>query len=294
MKNDIFYYDRYSQSLQKENIYGEAFIRFLYESKAGHGLLWILTQKFFSKLYGFYQNSFLSHSKIKPFIQKFNINMQEFEETPFKNFNQFFIRSFKIGQRPFMPAGQVLSAFAEGRYLAFANEAQQDFFKVKGELLSFVDLLKPEYQSFFKRGPVLISRLCPVDYHAFHFPTDGRVLAHYTFKGKLDSVSPIALKNNPELFFTNEKQITILETPQFGKLAYIEVGALCVGKIIQTFRQENFKKGDKKGHFLFGASTVILLGEPDKMILDTDIIQNSKNNRETFIKLGDSLAKSVL
>ena len=85
--------------------------------------------------------------------------------------------------------------------------------------------------------------------------------------GALHSVNPWALAFREDIFMINEREVTILETEHFGKLAYVEVGATCVGKIKQTHTEETFERGDEKGMFLFGGSTVIVLGEPGSGLL---------------------------
>ena len=112
----------------------------------------------------------------------------------------------------------------------------------------------------------MIARLCPVDYHRYHYPDAGRTLAHYPVHGKFHSVNPAALRYSDAIFATNERYVSILDTENFGKLAYIEVGAMMVGKIVQTHPTDQpFRRGDEKGYFLFGASTVIVLGQPRRV-----------------------------
>ena len=112
--------------------------------------------------------------------------------------------------------------------------------------------------------------------------------------GDYFSVNPLALRFKGDIFIKNERRVSILETKNFGKLAYIEVGATCVGKINQSFDEENsFNRGDEKGYFLFGASTVVVIGEPGKWKVSEDIVKNSNNNIETYIKIGDTIALKV-
>ena len=107
--------------------------------------------------------------------------------------------------------------------------------------------------------------------------------------GPLHSVNPTALNKRPDILFTNERVVTILKTKNFGLLAYIEVGALCVGKIVQSHRERNYQRGDEKGYFLFGASTVIVLGEQNKWLPDSDLLENSKSQRESLVRLGEKV-----
>ena len=91
----------------------------------------------------------------------------------------------------------------------------------------------------------------------------------------------------------NEREVTILETENFGKLAYVEVGATCVGKIQQTHRENTFHRGDEKGMFLFGGSTVIVIGEPGKWVIDDRILKHTENGIEAYLKMGQSIGRAT-
>lgn len=188
-----------------------------------------------------------------------------------------------------------MGAFGEGRYLGFNHVYPDHRFPVKGQFLTATNLLEnAELASEFIGGPILICRLCPIDYHHFHFPDTGKILKRYRVHGDYHSVNVYALKQKDDVFCVNEREISILETENFGKLAYIEVGAMCVGKIIQANpKKKSFKKGDRKGHFEFGASTLIILGQKGKWSVSKDILKHSNVNRESYIKLGDEVAFKV-
>jgi phosphatidylserine decarboxylase len=278
--------------METELVYGDAWIRRLYGTPSGQTITeHFLSSHLVSRLYGAYQSSPMSRSKIWPFVEDFRIPMNEYEETQFKSFNDFFIRRFKPGARSFETTPSRMPAFAEARYFAFDHVTPDQKLPVKGRLLSPELLLKrPSLAKDFDQGPVLIARLCPVDYHRFHYPDDGTTLESYRIHGKLHSVNPLALKYKGEIFSTNERHVSILETRNFGKIAYIEVGALCVGKIVQTHTASTFARGDEKGYFLFGASTVIVLGQRGAWKPDADLLEKSNAGVETWVKLGEAIA----
>ena len=290
----ILYWDRSSKKTEREDIYGEALVRWLYQTQPGSWLTErVFSRPLISKLYGAYQSSSLSAHKVSGFIREFKIPMQEFEEKNFSSFNDFFIRKFRGGARPFTQKSGELPAFAEARYLAFEKVRDEQTFPVKGRglsaefLLGSADKAKP-----FIGGPLLLARLCPVDYHRFHYPDEGETLDQYSISGALHSVNPLALRHKYDIFITNERQVSLLRTPHFGLLAYIEVGALCVGKIVQTHSSEKFSRGEEKGYFLFGGSTVIVMGEPGAWVPDSDILQQTAQGRETLVRLGDRVAEA--
>lgn len=289
------YWNPYTQRVEAEKVYGDSAMRWLYTHAVGFHLLHhYLTGPFVSRCMGHFYSSVLSRPQIKQFISAYQIPMQEFVETSYKSFNDFFTRKFKEGMRPFVAEPSALPAPAEGRYLGFETMEVYDRFPVKGQALSARELLKNnEWEKNFSQGAVIIARLCPVDYHRFHFPDSGEMLAQYSVPGPLHSVNPFALGSHPNILISNYRVVSILSTDHFGKIAYIEVGALGVGKIIQTHSKlSRFSRGQEKGTFEFGASTIILLLEPGRISLRKDVVENSQKGLETFIKLGDELGRT--
>ncbi len=289
----IIFWHRKKQGYEIEKVYGDASLRWAYQTAVGQKIVdGFLSQAWVSQVYGAFQSSRLSQRKIPEFIKNFNIPMEEFESGPFASFNDFFIRKFKPGARPWVEDPKCMAAFAEARYLAFEKVLPDQKFPVKGKFLSAGALLGgTSWAKKFEGGPLLLARLCPVDYHRFHFPDSGRVLESFSLHGKLHSVNPVALEARSDIFATNERRVTILETQNFGSLAYIEVGALCVGKIVQTdLSREYFRRGDEKGYFLFGGSTVIVLGQPGHWIPDRDLLEQTQMGREVLVRLGESVA----
>ncbi|MEI8348405.1 MAG: phosphatidylserine decarboxylase, partial [Pseudomonadota bacterium] len=271
---EIKFYSRIEKKLKVEKVYGDILVRFFYQNALARPLHFIFWGPLFSKLCGFWQDQSWSRLKIKEFVKNYQIPMQDYlpqeghsPAEPYANFNQFFVRRFVPGKRNFTEQQNLMPGFVEARYFGHAAPSSHIHFPVKGQFLTAQELLvNTPWAKDFVEGPILIARLCPVDYHRYHFPDDGTILGHYRIPGQFHSVNPLALKKLPQIFITNERQVTILQTKNFGKLAYIEVGAMGVGKIIQSYKNLNFKRGDEKGYFLFGASTVIVLGEKNRWI----------------------------
>lgn len=284
--------------MDKELVYGDKMVEWLYKSSSGKILSEVLVKPWVSQIYGAIQSTGLSRKKVDPFVKEFNIKLDDYlpEEgrnsaDPYSSFNQFFIRRFKPGMRQYPSALNEMGAPAEARYFAYDSIKDDELIPVKGKFLNAPLLLaNQKWQDVFKDGPCLLARLCPVDYHRYHYPDHGKVLDHYPVHGKLHSVNPLALKEKEDIFATNERVVTILETENFGKLAYVEVGAIMVGKIIQSGSLKNFRRGDEKGYFLFGGSTVIVLGEKGKWAPTSDMVENTKKKIETYVHLGTTVA----
>ncbi len=298
---EIRFFNSVTKAVESEKVYGDKMVEWLYQSESGKALSSVVCKAPFSKLYGSFQDSPLSKKKITPFIANFNIAMDDYlpeegrnSKSPYSSFNQFFIRRFKEGKRQFVASAQEMPAFSEARYFGYSSVHDDEKVPVKGVYLKPKALLaNPAWEETFHDGPLLLARLCPVDYHRFHYPDDGVILDDYRISGMLHSVNPLALKAKQDILITNERHVTILDTKNFGKLAYIEVGAVCVGKIVQSkplVKGQSFKRGDEKGYFLFGGSTVIVIGEKGKWTPAQDILDYTKKGMETYTHLGVSVA----
>jgi phosphatidylserine decarboxylase len=294
MKAPIVFWNRKENREEVEKVYGDVALQWVYGTRPGQVLAdQVLSRGFVSQIYGAYQSSKLSRHKIAPFIRNFQIPMDEYVDDGFRSFNDFFIRKFRPGARVFTQKASEFPAFAEARYYAYENITQDQKFPIKGTALSAAGLLgNAEKAKQFEGGPVLLARLCPTDYHRFHFPDDGKILESYPMQGRLHSVNPLALQYNEEIFMTNERYVSLLQTKNFGLLAYIEVGALCVGRIVQTFSSTQFSRGQEKGYFLFGGSTVIVLGQPGTWKPDSDLVEQTAKGRESLVRLGEKVATS--
>jgi phosphatidylserine decarboxylase len=89
----------------------------------------------------------------------------------------------------------------------------------------------------------------------------------------------------------NERQINILDTRRFGRLALVEVGALTVGRISQVHPFDMpFRRGEEKSVFQFGGSAIVVFGEPAAWCPSEDLIAHTEECVETFVRLGETVA----
>lgn len=297
--DEIYYIDRNTSKKCHEKVYGLKALKFVYgkdwiSSLFGYGLLHLLIKNpLFSKIYGFWQKQFFTKKKIQPFIDAFEIDTSEFLLSPenYSSFNDFFVRKLKKEARPIAPGTDTAIIPADGRYLFYPNIHQSEGFIVKGEKFHLADLLEDEeLASRYSEGTMVIARLCPTDYHRFHFPCDCIPGETRVINGWLYSVNPIALRRDIQIFTKNKRTLCELETSHFGKVLYLEIGATNVGSINQTYIPGKFyPKGTEKGFFSFGASSLILLFEPDRLKLDADLF--STEGLEIRCLLGQSMGR---
>lgn len=290
----IRYFHRYKQTLETERVYGEGWLRFAYENPAGLFFVWLLARRaFFSQWFGHKMRKPESALKILPFIAQYDIDVDEFAKSAFdfKTFNEFFYRALKPEARPIAPGERVAVFPADGRHLAFPVVDQADGFYVKGMTFTLAELLGDEEAArTFAGGAMLISRLCPVDYHRFHFPVAGVPGEPRLINGWLYSVSPVALKRRLRYLVENKRVVTLVKAPGFGTVGVIEVGATNVGSIQQSFVPDRpVQKGEEKGLFAFGGSCVITLFQRGRMRFDPDLVAQSRQYVETYARMGDRL-----
>ena len=298
----VFYIDRKTKKVEQEPIYGQFFIDILYGTGLftrlfSKVLLLVFTQNgLFSRIYGYFQKCFFSRKKIPKFIETYHIDMTEavVPEGGFRSFNDFFIRRLTPTSRPIVAGDHQLVLPADGRYLVFPQMKEEMSFFVKGQKFSLETLLQDkELAKEYQEGAAVFARLCPTDYHRFHFPCDCIPGPSKLIEGKLASVNPIALRQYLHILWENKRMITKLETKHFGDVLYIEVGATAVGSICQTYQaREQYSKGEEKGYFEFGGSSVLMLFKKNKVIFDEDLIRSSSQRLETKANMGESLGQS--
>ena len=294
MKNSE-YWSRVTKCRETEVIQGSQFLEWSFTTRLGKVLLrFVFSTRLFSRIfYGWTSDARWSVKSIQPFIEKFKISMDDYEETSYSTFNEFFIRRFKPGVRSFISDLNEFPALAEGRYFGYSSTHLDQSFPVKGTVLTLSGILAShEKAHLFKGGPLLICRLGPADYHRIHFPDKGHFVEQYRIPGPLYSTNPICYQYKPDVLMTNERYVSLIETESFGLLAVIEVGAMCVGRIVQSHSSSTFARGDEKGFFLVGGSTVIVLGQSGRWKPSQDILSFTDQGMETHVLLGDSVGKA--
>ncbi len=297
--NVLKVYDRASQTVQEESVYGERVLALLYgksffSKTLGAAIRYGVSHfPILSVLYGQLQKIPSSRRKIAPFIAEYDIDASEFVKPvdQFVSFNDFFIRRLRPETRPISESEAVLPA--DARYTIIPEISKAEFL-VKGRAFNLKEFLGSEaLAQKFEGGSMVIARLCPLDYHRFHFPCDGVAGTITPINGYLYSVNPIALYNNWKRLGENRRVLTLLETPAFGTVAVVEVGATCVGEIYQLFPEgASVQKGDEKGYFSFGGSAMVLLFQKGT-IRFTDDLLNIPEGLEIIGKMGQPLGISV-
>lgn len=261
----------------------------LYGSIGGRVILKVLTKPCISKLAGVFLDSKLSTVLIKPFIKQNNIDMSDYmENVKYSSYNDFFTREVKSECRQIDNDYQVLISPADGRATVY-DINENSSFTIKDTKYNVETITKSKKAAnIYKGGKFVIIRLCVDNYHRYCYLDNGKKTKNKFIQGKLHTVNPIA-NDYFEIYKENSRECSVLYTENFGRVMQIEVGALMVGRIKNYHEKCDIAKGQPKGKFEFGGSTICLLVEKDKVIFDEDIIENTNNGYETAVKMGERI-----
>jgi phosphatidylserine decarboxylase len=288
----IRFFNRHTGQMETEQVYGEGFLKFSYANPLGALPLHLMVKRAgFSRWYGRRMDDPATRAKIAPFIAEYGLDPAEFADAPdrYATFNEFFYRRLKPSARPIAESPVVFPA--DGRHLGFQQASEIEGVFVKGQKFDLGRLLGDDaLASRYEDGSLVLSRLCPVDYHRFHFPAAGTPGETRLINGPLFSVSPIALRRRLSYLWENKRTVTKLETADLGTVLLMEIGATCVGSIVQTYAAgKPVHKGGEKGYFAFGGSSTITIFEPGAVRLADDLVEWSAKQVELYAKVGTAM-----
>ena len=216
--------------------------------------------------------------------------MNDFIKEEYENFNDFFIRKIKENKRPFLSNKNNFISPADSKLTVYKITDDLKL-TIKGSTYKLNDLINNEEDlKEYKNGHCLVFRLSVDDYHHYCYPDSGKLLKKSFIKGKLHTVRSIS--SEYEIYKANQREYSILKTDNFDELIYIEVGALMVGKIINSDKKE-FNKGEEKGYFKLGGSTIVILVKDNVMKIDDDILEQSKDDIEVLVKYREKIATKI-
>ena len=293
---DIKVRTRNQQEPFDEVVAGENLMRLFYGTRAGIRLTSTLfVRRWLSYFGGLYYDLPVSKRKIKKFVKQLDIDIDEAEKDlkSYRSFNEFFARRLRPGSRPVDPNPRALVSPGDGRITVFPAIDDTTISYVKWAPIRLVDLFNRDNELVerYRGGSCAVLRLCPSDYHRFHFPASGTVGPTKKVKGLLHSVSPYILgqKTRP-VFAMNKRTLCELETAEFGKVLLMEVGAIGVGSILQSYQSgAQIQRGEEKGYFKFGGSTTLFFIEKGRLIFDDDLAHNSNEGLETLVRMGERI-----
>jgi phosphatidylserine decarboxylase len=288
----VNYRYRETGELLQERVYAAGELEFLYGNTFGKLLLeHVLTRRSFNRLYGLMKRTRRSRGHIQGFIETLGVDTTEIEKPidAYTSIDEFFSRKLRPGTRPVDQNPDHLLSPCDGRVLAWQCLKEGEL-SVKNTRTTIPELIgDAALAKVFATPAVLLVRLAAADYHRCHFPADGIASAPRGVGKKLHSVHPIALEKGAPSY-ANYRMVTRIETDAFGPLLIIEVGALTVGSIMQTFTAGKVTRGQEKSYFRFGGSAVLMLAQQNRIAFDDDLIRSTIEGFESRVRVGTRVA----
>ncbi len=268
-------------------------LRFLYRTAPGRLLLKPLTGRRLSRLCGRMLDLPLSRLLIPGFIRHTGIDPDDFDLGQVRCFNDFFCRPVKAGRRPIDHAQEALIAPCDAALLAVPIRGDT-VIAVKQSRWTLGSLLRdPVLAREFEGGLCLIFRLQVSDYHRYCWFDTGRKGQNVFLPGMLHTVRPIALEDVP-VFTLNCREFVVLESEHFGRAVQAEIGALLVGRIVNLCSgPAEVRRGEEKGHFEYGGSTILLLLRAGAAELRPELSAASARGIETPVRMGERIGRAL-
>lgn len=266
----------------------DRFLEWMYGTRPGRLLVKLMIRPGVSRAAGWLLDRRVSALAVRPFIRKNHICMDDFEQRRFCSFNDFFTRRVLPGKRPVDDAPAHLIAPCDSKLTVYDIRPDSRF-RVKGTEYTLEGLLQSkELAETFLGGTLLLFRLTVGDYHRYAYIDSGFVTGSTRISGVFHTVNPAAASRCP-IYRENTREYSLLESQQFGTVLQMEVGAAMVGRIVNAPGSRNVRRGEEKGRFEFGGSTVIVLLQKGRAILDADLPRNTAQDAETVVRLGERI-----
>lgn len=279
-------------NLTKNDSFQDRLLETIYGSTLGRFLLKPFLHPAFSKIGGKILDSRLSSLAIAPFIRKNHINMRDYEKRQYRSYNDFFTRKILPGARKIDDTPEHLISPCDCRLSVYPID-EKCRVKIKHTPYTVKELIKNgSLAEHYQGGYLWLFRLCVDDYHRYIYVDEGVESKRIRIPGVLHTVNPAANDVYP-IYKENTREYSLLRSKHFGQILTMEVGALLVGKIINHPRSSQILRGQEKGHFAFGGSTIVFLTEQGRVIPDPDLILHSNKGIETRIRMGEKVGQAI-
>lgn len=267
-------------------------LSYLYTNIWGRMMLKPLVKPQISKLAGQYLSSSHSVNMIEPFIQKNNIDMSSYQKREYTSFNDFFTRKIKEGKRPIPENPNLLISPCDCKATIYKIQ-ENTTFSIKHTEYTLRSLLRsPKLAKRFRGGYAFLLRLTVDDYHRYVYAASGKQSKNYHIDGSFHTVNPIANDYLP-IYKENTREYTVIHTEEFGDVIQMEVGALLVGKISNHTESRTVVRGEEKGFFEYGGSTIVILTQKNRITPREDLLKNTTRGYETKLLQGHVLGKAI-
>lgn len=278
------YIDLEGNKVEKETKQ-DLLLREIYTSPVGRGMMKLFVNPIISKVGGLVLNSRLSTLLIPSFIKNNGIDLEDYVDQYYNSYNEFFMRQIKKEKRPIDDSEDTIISPSDGKVSVYPV-SDKLVVTIKNSNYTVTSLLRnKELAKQYRGGYLVIVRLTVDDYHRYCYPVDGCKGKNIHIKGVLHTVNPIA-NDYVKIYKENSREYTVIKTQKFGDIIQMEVGALMVGKISNYHQELEVTKGQEKGRFEFGGSSIVLLLDSHKVKIDNELLINTKSGYETMMRMG--------
>ena len=267
-------------------------LKYCYCTRLGKPARSIMTKPFITALMGAYMDTRLSTKRIEGFVRRNGIDMSEYVECGYRCFNDFFTRSIKPGARPVSFDPDVLISPCDG-YMSAYRISSDSVFSIKDSYYNVEDLVGgSEIAQEYLSGTCLVLRLGVENYHRYCYIDDGFKSRNYHIPGRYHPVQPTVVRKHP-VFIQNTREYTVLYTKNFGIVTQIEVGACLVGRICNHHEAGVIRRGEEKGYFCFGGSTIVLLFKEGAVDIPQEVFDATSEGKEAIVKYGEAIGRKA-
>lgn len=270
----------------------ERMLSFLYQTRLGRCFLKVLVRPCVSRAAGRFLDTRASKCLIDPFVRKSGIDLTQYQGQPYSSYNAFFTRRIYPQLRPIEQDRECLISPCDSRLSVYPITELAEF-TIKNTSYTMERLVRSKKLARqYEGGWLLVFRLAVKDYHRYCYVDEGIKSKNYHIPGVFHTVNPLANDVYP-IYKENTREFSILKSRNFGRILMMEVGALLVGRIVNHHQEKEVQRGEEKGYFAFGGSTVILCLQKGQAVIDTDILQNSEAGVETKVKMGEKIGRKA-
>jgi phosphatidylserine decarboxylase len=287
-------HDRRTGRLYVEPQVSEGALRALYGTVWGRWLLPLATSRLVSELLALPRRGRRSARGVGAFCDEFEVPLDEVVQpapTPaapagWTSFAEFFVRDWLPDARPLPDDEEALVSPADGKLLV-GTIGQDQRLHLKGVTYRLADLVGA-WAPRFAGGTWFVVRLTVDDVHRYVHVASGRRVASGRAGRHLHTVGPWG-DGRPVLM--NRRWFTVSQSDRFGLVAQVEVGAILVGRI-RDLGGSSWERGDPKGMFDLGGSTIVVLTEPG-VVPDPDLVDWSARGTEIRVRARERIAAAA-
>lgn len=267
-------------------------LKYCYCTRIGRPARSIMTRPFITALGGLYMDSALSVKRIEGFVRANKIDMDEYAQRSYRSFNDFFTRSIKPEARPIDRDPDTLISPCDG-YMSAYRISGDSVFSIKDSYYNIEDLVGgSSIAGEYLNGTCLVLRLGVENYHRYCYIDDGFKSGNHRIPGRYHPVQPIVVRKQP-VFVQNTREYTVLNTKNFGIVTQIEVGACLVGRICNHHESCIIHRGEEKGFFEFGGSTIVLLFKEGTVDIPQEVFDATLSDKEAIVKYGSAIGRKA-